>query len=143
VLGACRQLWQRLIGAPADDLLEAACLCTRRVKYLAYYAGSAYLRAFVRHSRSDANLLARRMEALGLDSHELALSGPALVHHLQKQCTLCANCECCLQAFAREPSAVLRDDWRDYCPNALALDTLVGLQSRSRPIANSPFHSLG
>ena len=141
MLGAFRQWWQRLIGAPADALLEAAGLCTRRVKYLAYYAGSANLRAFVRHSHSDANLLARRMEALGLDPHELALSEPALVHHLQKQCTLSDNRECCLQAFAREPrGAALRDDWRDYCPNALALDMLVGLQSRSRPIANSHFH---
>ena len=133
MLGALRQSWQRLIGAPAEELLEAACLCARRVKYLAYYVGSADLRAFLRHSRSDANLLARRMEALGLDPHELALSDPALVRHLQKQCTLCDNRECCLQAFAREPrGAALRDDWRDYCPNALALDMLAGLQSRSK-----------
>jgi hypothetical protein len=140
VLGAFRQ-W---IGIRAGELLEVACLRAERVKYLAYYLGSADLRAFVRYSRSDANLLARRMEALGLDPYELALSDPALVRHLQKQCILCDNGQCCLQAFAREPrGAALRDDWRDYCPNALALELLVGLQSRSRPIANSHIHSLG
>jgi hypothetical protein len=108
VLGAFGQWWQRSIGIRAGE-------------------------AFVRHSRSEAKLLARRMEALGLDPYELALSDPALVRHLQKQCTLCDNRECCLQAFAREPSGTgLRDNWRDYCPNALALDMLVGLQSRSK-----------
>ena len=135
MLGAFGRWLQRLIRIRAGELLEVGCLCTERVKYLAYYVGSADLRAFVRHSRSDTNLLARRMEALGLDPYELALSDPALVRHLQKQCTLCDNRECCLQAFARESSgAVLRDNWRDYCPNALALDMLVGLQSRSRTV---------
>ena len=135
MLGAFGHWFQRLIGIRAGELLEVGCLCTGRVKYLAYYVGSADLRAFVRHSRSDTNLLARRMEALGLDPYELALSDPALVCHLRKQCTLCDSRECCLQAFAREPSsAALRDNWRDYCPNALALDMLVGLQSRSRTV---------
>jgi len=143
VLGAFKQGWQRLIEVRAGELLEVALLCNRRVKYLAYYVGSADLRAFVRCSRDDANLLARRMVALGLDPYELTLSDPALVRHVQKQCTLCDNRECCLQAFARESSgAALRDDWRDYCPNALALDMLVGLQSRSRTMAKSHFHIL-
>jgi hypothetical protein len=143
VLGAFGQWWQRLIEIRAGELPEGVLLCIGRVKYLAYYVGSADLRAFVRCSRNDANLLARRMVALGLDPYELTLSDPALVRHVQKQCTLCDNRECCLQAFAREPSGVaLRDDWRDYCPNALALDMLVGLQSRSRTMAKSHFHIL-
>ena len=135
MLGAFGHWLQRLIGIRAGELLEVGCLCTERVKYLAYYVGSADFREFVRRSHKDPNLLARRMVALGLDPYELALSDPALVRHLQKQCTLCDNRECCLQAFARESNgAVLRDNWRDYCPNALALDMLVGLQSRSRTV---------
>jgi hypothetical protein len=132
MLAAFKQWWLRLIEIRAGELLDVGRLCTGRMKYIAYYVGSGNLRAFVRCSRNDANLLARRMVALGLDPYELALSDPALVRHLQKQCTLCDNRECCLQVFAHESSAALRDDWRDYCPNALALDMLVGLQNRSR-----------
>ena len=142
MLGAFRQWWQRLLEIRAGELLELA-LCIGRVKYLAYYVGSADFREFVRRSHNDPNLLARRMVALGLDPYELALSDPALLRHLQKQCTLCDNRECCLQAFARESSgAVLRDNWRDYCPNALALDMLVGLQSRSRTMAKYSLSTL-
>jgi hypothetical protein len=143
VLDAFGQGWQRFIEIGARKLLEVALLCTGRMKYLAYYVGSADFRAFVRCSRNNASLLARRMAALGLDPYELALSDPALVRHVQKQCTLCDNRECCLQAFAHETSgAALSDDWRDYCPNALALEMLVGLQSRSGTMAKSHFHIL-
>jgi hypothetical protein len=128
-----RQLWQQWIGTLVIGLFEVARLGMGRVKYLAYYMASSELRAFVRHSGNRSNLLERRMVGLGLDPYELAHSDPTLALHLQRQCTLCDNRECCLQAFAREPSgAALKDDWRDYCPNALALDMLVGLQSRSR-----------
>ena len=136
MLGAFRQWWGRLITFWAGKLLELACFCSVRVKYLAYYVGFADFRAFVRYSRNNGNLLARRVVALGLDPYELALSDPALVCHVQRQCTLCDNRECCVQAFGRKSgNAALRDDWRDYCPNALALDMLVGLQSRSKTIA--------
>jgi hypothetical protein len=105
--------------------------------------GSSELRAFVRHSNNKDNLLARRMVALGLDPYETALSDPALVRHLQKLCTLCDNRECCLQDLTRTSNgSVLKnhESWRDYCDNALALDLLAGLQSRSRtaPKRSSP-----
>jgi hypothetical protein len=130
-----RRLWQRWIGTLAVELFETARLGVGRVKYLAYYMGSSEFRAFVRHGRRTGNLLARRMVALGLDPREVALSDPALVRHLQKLCALCDNRECCLQDFIRMSNgSVLKahEDWRDYCDNALALDLLVGLQSRSK-----------
>ena len=105
-----------------------------------------YLSKLVMHRRSDATLLTRRMVALDLDPYELRLSDPALLRHLQMRGTLCDNCEFCVQDLARESgSATLRDrqDWRDYCPNALALDMLVGLQSRSRTTAKYSFPYLG
>jgi hypothetical protein len=127
--------WQRWIGTLANGLFEAARLGVGRVKYLAYYMGSSELRAFVRHSHNKGNLLARRMVALGLDPYEAALSDPALVCHLQKLCTLCDSRECCLQDFTRTSNgSVLKnhEGWRDYCDSALALDLLIGLQSRSK-----------
>jgi hypothetical protein len=78
---------------------------------------------------------ARRMVALNLDPCELRLFDPALARHMQRQCTLCESREYCLQVLTSESSgSALRDgeDWRDYCPNALALDMLSALQSRSR-----------
>ena len=127
--------WQRWIGTLASGLFEAVRFGVGRVKYLAYYMGSPELRAFVRHSNNKDNLLARRMVALGLDPYEVALSDPALVCHLQKLCTLCDSRECCLQDFTHTSNGSdlrNREDWRDYCDNALALDMITGLQSRSR-----------
>jgi hypothetical protein len=105
--------------------------------------GSSELRAFVRHSNNKDNLLARRMIALGLDPYKAALSDPALVCHLQKLCTLCDSRECCLQDFTHMSNGSVvknHEGWRDYCDNALALDLLIGLQSRSQtaPKRSSP-----
>ena len=138
--------WQRWIGTLANGLFEAARLGVGRVKYLAYYMGSSVFRTFVRHSHNKGNLLARRMVALGLDPYEAALSDPALVCHLQKLCTLCDSRECCLQDFTRTSNgSVLKnhEGWRDYCDNALALDLLIGLQSRSKNAPNCSFPHLG
>jgi hypothetical protein len=129
------RLWQRWIGTLANGLFEAARVGVGRVKYLAYYISSSELRAFVRHSNNKDNLLARRMVALGLDPYKEALSDPAFVRHLQKLCTLCDNRECCLQDFTRSSTGSVsksHEYWRDYCDNALALELLVGLQSRSK-----------
>ena len=134
--------WQRWIGTLANGLFEAARLGVGRVKYLAYYMGSSELRAFVRHSHNKGNLLARRMVALGLDPYEAALSDPALVCHLQKLCTLCDSRECCLQDLTLTSNgSVLKnhEGWRDYCDSALALDLLIGLQSRSKTAPKCPF----
>ena len=96
-------------------------------------------------SRNDANLLARRMVALDLDPYELTLSDP-LVHHLQRQCTLCKSREGCLLDLAHEcKGAAWRDrrKWREYCPNASALDILIVLQSRSKTAPRYSFPYLG
>jgi hypothetical protein len=111
---ALKQCWQAWIGIWAAELVELArCVLVRR-------------------SRNDANLWARRMVALDLDPCELRLFDPVLARHMQRQCSLCESREYCLQVLTS--GSALRDgeDWRDYCPNALALDMLSALQSRSR-----------
>ena len=82
---------------------------------------------FVTHRRNEANLLARRMIALDLDPYELRLSDHAFFGHLQSQCTLCESRECCLQDLAHQSSGTAWKDghWREYCPNALALEMLA------------------
>src|SRR5262249_61819081 len=84
--------------------------------------------------RAD-DLLRRRMLSLGLDPYEMALSDPALLRHLQRCCGLCESREDCVSDLARASAGQAwkgRDDWRDYCENALALDMLLALRSRSK-----------
>jgi hypothetical protein len=97
-------------------------------------------------SRNDANLLARRMMALDLDPYELTLSDPALVRHLQRQCTLCKSGKSCLQDLAQECKGAAWQDrkkWQEYCPNASTLDMLIVLQSRSKTAPKYSFPYLG
>jgi len=114
---ASRQGRQTWIGNWATELLELASC------------------AIMRRSRNDANLLVHRMVALGLDPCELRLLDPALAHHMQSQCSRCGSREQCLQDLASGSSGSASrncEDWRNYCPNALALEMLSALQSRSR-----------
>jgi len=77
-------------------------------------------------------LLVRRMAALDLDPCELRLLDPALMRHMQRQCTVCDEREYCLQDLTSGSALQDREDWRDYCPNAFALEMLSGLQSRAK-----------
>jgi len=84
--------------------------------------------------RAD-DLLRRRMLALELDPFEMALSDPALLRHLQRCCGLCESREDCASDLVRASAGQAwqgRDDWRDYCENALALEMLIALRSRSK-----------
>src|SRR6266540_5589543 len=83
VLWAFAQWWQQHgIGARATEMLEAARLGAGDVAYLTHDAGmsGSDLRALARPGPDE---LARRMVSLDLDPYELALSEPALLHHLQ------------------------------------------------------------
>jgi len=89
------------------------------------------------NGNNAANLLLRRMATLSLDPCELRRLHLPLMHHMQRQCQLCDNRQYCKHVLASASSgSALRDcdDWRDYCRNALALDLLSGLQSRSRGV---------
>jgi hypothetical protein len=109
-------------------------------------AASSRASKLVMHRRNEATLLARRMVALDLDSYELSLSDPALVRHLQRQCTLCKSRESCLRDLASDCRGAARRnrrEWREYCPNASALGMLTALQSRLQNIPKYSFPYLG
>ena len=81
------------------------------------------------------DLLHRLMLALDLDPYELALSDPALLRHLRRRCALCQSRQDCALDLAQASAGQAwqgRDDWRDYCENALVLEMLMALQSRSK-----------
>jgi hypothetical protein len=76
---------------------------------------------------NSADLLSRRMTALGLDKAELARSLPDVANDLSRLCSLCASKRRCANDLTERP-----DDrvWQQYCPNHL---TLVNLrEERSR-----------
>jgi hypothetical protein len=129
------RLWRRWMAAQANQLLEAARLGSDKVEYLAdgrEVPNGDVCRASDRHVD---DLLRRRMLSLELDPYELALSDPALLRHLQRCCSLCESREDCASDLARASTDQPwqgRDDWRDYCENALVLEMLMALQSRSK-----------
>lgn len=129
------RLWRRWMAAQANQLLEAARLGSDKVGYLTdarEMPNGAVCRVSGRHVD---DLLRRRMLSLELDPYELALSDPALLRHLQRSCSLCESREDCAADLARASTDRPwqgRDDWRDYCENALVLEMLMALQSRSK-----------
>jgi hypothetical protein len=79
------------------------------------------LRTLAAHCSDAAELLERRLEALGLSAEELAHSAPAELRDMERLCTLCGSKHRCAHDLATDP-----DDpaWRQYCPNK---DTLTSL----------------
>jgi hypothetical protein len=129
------QLWRRWMATRADQLLETARLGSDKLDYLTHNpkASDADL-CTIAGGRAD-DLLRRRMLALELDPYEMALSDPALLRHLQRCCGLCESREDCASDLVRASAGQAwqgRDDWRDYCENALALEMLIALRSRSK-----------
>ena len=129
------QSWRRWMARPADQLLETARLGFDNLEYLTHdrKAADCDLSPVTGGHADDS--LRRLMLALDLDPYELALSDPALLHHLRRRCALCQSRKDCASDLARASAGQAwqgRDDWRDYCENALALEMLVALRSRSK-----------
>lgn len=134
------RLWQRWMADQATQLLEAARLGSDKLEGLTNGREiSNANRCKVAGKHAD-DLLWRRMLAFGLDPYELGLSDPALLRHLQERCAECENRDECALDLARPSSNKPwrgQDGWSDYCENALALEMLIALQSRSKaPTAN-------
>jgi hypothetical protein len=129
------QSWRRWMTRRADQLLETARLGCGNVEYLTpdLKAGDCDLSPVAGGHADD--LLQRLMLALDLDPYELALSEPALLRHLRRRCALCQSREDCASDLARASAGQAWqgcDDWRDYCENALVLEMLIALRSRSK-----------
>jgi hypothetical protein len=129
------RLWQRWMAAQASQLLEAARLGSDKLDYLTNDREISNAERCKLAGKQLDDLLWRRMVAFGLDPYELGLSDPALLRHLQERCAECENRHECAVDLARTSSNKAwqgQDDWRDYCENALALEMLIALQSRSK-----------
>jgi hypothetical protein len=129
------QSWRRWMMSWADQLLETARLGSDNLEYLTYDRKAADTDLCPVAGGHDDDLLRRLMLALDLDPYELALSDPALLRHLRRRCALCRSREDCASDLRRASVGQAwqgRDDWRDYCDNALALEMLIALRSHSK-----------
>ena len=129
------QSWRRWIARRADQLLETARLGSDNLEYLTDDLKAADSDLCTVAGGHGDDLLRRHMLALDLDPYEIALSDPALLRHLQRCCSLCESREDCASDLARASTDRAwqgRDDWRDYCENALALEMLIALRSSSK-----------
>ena len=128
------RLWRRWMVVQANELLEATRLGSDKVEYLTLDREGSNADLCRVAGRLD-DVLRRRMRSVELDPYELALSDPALLRHLQRCCGLCESREDCASDLVRASAGQAwqgRDDWRDYCENALALEMLIALRSRSK-----------
>ena len=86
----------------------------------------AELRELARYGPDQADLLRRRMVALGLDPVALARSDGAVLRDLQRLCTMCRSHSRCARDLASTDP--VSEDWQDYCPNAAMLKMLNTLR---------------
>ena len=133
------QSWRRWMARRADQLLETARLGSDNLEYLTHDPKAADSDLCPVAGSHGDDLLRGLMLALDLDPYELALSDPALLRHLRRRCALCQSRQDCASDLARASAGQAwqgRDDWRNYCENALALEMLVALRSRSKAAPN-------
>ena len=69
-----------------------------------------------------AQLLPRRLAALGLDRDKLARRKPLTVRELVERCTTCESPEQCAWDLREDPA---NPAWRAYCHNAATLLALA------------------
>jgi len=133
------QSWRRWMARRANQLLETARLGSDNLEYLTHDPKAADCDFCPVAGSHGDDLLQRLMLALDLDPYELELSDPALLRHLRRRCALCQSRQDCASDLARASADQAwqgRDDWRDYCENALALEMLIALRSRSKAAPN-------
>ncbi len=76
----------------------------------------------------DINLMHRRMTMLRLDVDAWLDNEPAMLADMQQFCSACASRGRCAYDLMLQLDEPTWRDWRDYCPNAARLRTLVALQ---------------
>jgi len=102
---------------------ELDCCGDREVAHLAkdLAVSPSELRTLAGRWPDSADLLRRRMGALGLDATQLAHTEPEVLRDLQRVCGQCADEKRCEHDLRRDEKS---GAWRDYCPNLTTLDAL-------------------
>jgi hypothetical protein len=123
--GWLRKQWER----PAALAELEACGCAE-MERLARDTGVGVgdLRVLAGKWPDSADLVGRRMAALGLEATEVGQSAPQIMRDLQRVCSVCANKRVCEHDLDRGPA---NPRWQDYCPNVETLHAICSQLSRN------------
>ena len=124
------QWWQTWTSTgPAQE--ELTCCAEGEVERIAKDIGmpASEIRRLASLGPESADLLSRRMAALGIDRKEVAQTHPQTFRDLQRVCTLCESHRQCARDLARDAGA---PGWEDYCPNVATLRALNAMPWASR-----------
>jgi hypothetical protein len=87
------------------------------------------LRALAMGNPDAAELLPRRMAALGLKPEDVARNTPEVSRDLQRVCSNCESYGRCMHELDRNPTG---SEWEKYCPNASVLKELQAAKTAAR-----------
>jgi hypothetical protein len=76
-----------------------------------------------------AELLTKWMTALGISRDDVERTALGLMRDLERTCSCCGHKKQCAADLADRPDDPV---WKDYCPNALALDGAAGMKRVSQ-----------
>ena len=79
------------------------------------------LRRLSERDSAAADLLYSRLFREGIDARNVTKEYPRVMKDMQLTCSCCDKKERCARDIA---SAVAREDWKPYCPNAATIDDL-------------------
>ena len=120
--------WQRWVSA--SEAAEMECCAKPQLERMAQDIGVSVseLHRLSRLGPDAANLLPKRMAALGLDRGEVGRTEPAVLHDMQRVCALCEHHKRCARDLAQHNDST----WQDYCPNVATLKALNAMPWESR-----------
>jgi hypothetical protein len=116
--------WWRRRSIINENLADLDALNPTEMAHMAQDLGIApgELRALARHSTDAADLLKKRLHALGLSRAELAKMPNAGLRDMERLCTLCRAKGRCAHDLATDPDDPV---WHRYCPNEQTLTSLM------------------
>jgi hypothetical protein len=88
------------------------------------------LRDLVTRGPEAVNLLYERMQALGISKADVDGAAQGVMRDLQRTCACCNEKGVCEKDLTDRPDDPV---WKNYCPNAVTLESLSELKARSSP----------
>ena len=115
VIGPFAEWWRRR-ALVRENLSDLDAFGSEEMARMAQDVGisASDLRALATHCTGAADLLDRRLEALGVNTEELAHAAPSELRDMQRLCTMCESKGRCARDLAADPDDSV---WRQYCPN--------------------------
>lgn len=85
------------------------------------------LQDLVAQGPGGAELLKRRLNALGVSRADVERIAPGLARDLERTCGCCGEKSACQHDLTQDPDGTA---WREYCPNAVSLESVRRTKGR-------------